>query len=122
MHDDVAAPHALPHSQSRLTFMLNALGSNTLVLPLLALAALTLVVLLLVKGKGPAMVGGILLVTPLPICWGVLSVVSSLASVYGILGLADIEPKPSELYVGYAQILITAQIAIMLNTPAFVAA
>ncbi|HZL89642.1 MAG TPA: hypothetical protein VFB96_14855 [Pirellulaceae bacterium] len=103
-------------------FVLNALGSNALLLPVVALVATAVVLLMLLKGKGPAMVGAILLVVPMPIYWSLLSLVSGLASAYGVLALSEVEPKPSELYLGYSAMWVNVQIGLWLNVPIFLLA
>jgi len=122
MQAEAAAPDLGPHPQSRLMFLVHALGINGLLLPLIALAAIVVVALMIWKGKGPAMVGAILLVVPAPIYWSLLSSLSGLASSYEVLYMADVQVKPSELYGGYAEVLITIQVAVGYTIPVFLTA
>jgi hypothetical protein len=103
-------------------FIVHALGINGLLVPVIALVALAVVVLLVWKGKGPAMVGAILLVVPAPIYWTVLGALSGLASSYEVMYMTDVEPRPRDFYGGYAEILVSIQIGVLATVPVFMAA
>src|SRR5262245_42628933 len=100
MEAEAAAPDLGMHPRSRFMFFVHALGLNGLMLPLLALACMVVIALMIWRGKGPAMVGAVLLVVPLPIVWSLLGAVSGCLSSFSVLALVDVELKSSEIFGG----------------------
>jgi hypothetical protein len=122
MEADAAAPDLGLHPRSRFMFVVDALGVNGLLLPLVALAAMVVIALMIWKGKGPAMVGAVLLVVPAPICWSLLGAVSGLLSSFGVLATADVQLKSSEIFGGMAEVLVNVQTGAVLTIPLFLSA
>ena len=121
-NEAIAEDLAQPVQQSRLMWMLHALGLQTVILPVIALVAFAVVLLLILRGKGPAMVGAILLVVPMPIYVAVLSALGTIVASGAVVALADVAPKPSEVFGGLAEIFVKIQVAILLTIPVFLLA
>lgn len=112
-----------PAGQSRLMWMLRALGPEfVLLLPATALIALVVVLILVLRGKGPAMVGAILLVVPLPIYVALLGVLSGMIRTCGVVLMADTPIKQSDLADVLADVLICMLFAMTLTLPAILLA
>ncbi len=116
--DDLARPVA----QSGYMWLVHMLGLNAIILPLVALIAFAVVLVLLRRGKGPAMVGAILLVVPLPLLIGLLSAVRGIVSSASVIAIADIDIKQSELFAGIADTCAHIAIGMLLSIPAFLLA
>ena len=121
MQDEMLAEEfAEPARQSYLMWFLSALGVKyTLLLPLAGFVAFLVVAFLLWKGKGPAMVGALLLVVPAPIFLGVMGVVEGLIAMYQVIGMSSVTPKPSEIAEGISMSLVAAMVGLVLAMPAY---
>lgn len=108
--------------RSRLTWIIDVLGIDVILLPCLALGAFLFILVLLLRGKGPAMVGAILLLVPMPICWGVFSTTKAIVFASATIALSEVELKQSEVWGGLAESLLGLLVAILLSVPSFLLA
>jgi hypothetical protein len=103
MHED-----DLPRPQSYLEWYVNSLGMPTLLLIVGAtLVAMFLVVLLFVRGRGPAMPAAILFVLPLPLIVGVIALLAGLINSYTALSYSlSHTSRPAMGQMGYGFVSI----------------
>ncbi|MDX1945783.1 MAG: MotA/TolQ/ExbB proton channel family protein [Pirellulaceae bacterium] len=114
---------AEPVRQSYLMWFFSALGMKyTLLLPLAGFVAFLIVAFLLWKGKGPAMIGAIVLVVPAPVYLGVLGVVEGMMASFQVIAMSSTAPKPSEIAEGISMSLVSAMVGLVLTIPAYILA
>jgi len=119
----MAEDFGAPVRRSYLSWFFAALGwKYTLLLPLVGMLAFAVVLVLVLRGKGPAMVGALLFVVPLPIFVGLMGVVDGLMSMFQVLAMADISPKPSVVADGVSMSLVTAWVGMLLAVPSYLVA
>jgi hypothetical protein len=124
MQEEFAMPPEMNEHvpQSRFMWMISSLGVNTAFLPLAALVAFAVVLVLILRGKGPEMVGAILLVVPLPMYVGLWGAVGAIVASGAVIALADVDVKQSELWGGISEMFVNIQVAMLLTVPAFLLA
>ena len=124
MQEDLALPPEMEmHApQSRLMWMVSSLGTNAALLSLVALVAFIVVLILILRGRGPAMVGAILLIVPLPLYVALLGAEKGTVASFAVIALSDVQLKQSELFAGLGAMLVSILVAILLTMPAFLLA
>ena len=113
----------IPRRQSYLEFIFGALGYQyTLLLPLAALVSFTLVLVLILRGKGSFLPTALMLIVPLPVLVGLMGVVDGISATFQEIAMSSAAPKPSELARGIGMSLVTAWVGIWLAIPGFLLA
>jgi len=113
---------ALPR-QSYIEFIINSLGWRYMfLLPLAALVSLTLILILVVRGKGSAVPAALVLLVPLPILVGILGVVDGMVASFQVIATSDIAPEPSAYAQGICMSLTTFLIGMLLAVPGYLLA
>lgn len=109
--------------QSLLAWAASALGpSYIILLPLSALVSFAFVVILLFRGRGPMAAASILLFVHAPLLIGVFAAIQGLISSYQVIALSGATPKPAEVAVGFSTALFAPLVALVFQTPSYVAA
>ncbi len=112
-----------PVRQSYLVWMISALGWRySLLLPLAGLSAFAGVLFLVLRGKGPAMVGALILIVPLPFLVGVVGVLDGMLSSFQVIGASDLAPKPSAIATAVSMSLFSAWVGLLFSVPSYLAA
>ncbi|HEX5447394.1 MAG TPA: hypothetical protein VFW87_26505 [Pirellulales bacterium] len=106
-----------------MTWVFRALGLKySLLLPLAALVALLLTLVVLLRGKGPMAAGALVLIVPMPFFVGLYGGIDGLIAIYTVIAASAIQPKPSELAEGTSMALAAPMIGMLLMAPAYVLA
>ena len=109
--------------QSSLTWFFSSLGwKYTLLLPMAGLFSFVVVLVLILRGKGPAMVGALVFLVPLPFFIGVFGVVDGLAASFQVIAMSDVAPKPSRLANAISMSLVSAWVGMFLSVPGYLLA
>lgn len=112
-----------PVRQSYLMWFFSALGwKYTLLLPLAGLLAFVLTLLVVTRGKGPAQVGALLFIVPLPVLIGIYGVVEGLIASYQVIAMSNTTPRPSQVAEGVSMSLVAVMVGMFLATPSYLAA
>ena len=109
-----------PHS--RLEWLFTDLGLGAILLAAAILVSLAIVLWLVVRGKGPAMVGVIMLVVPMPIYVALMCAISGLITLTSLLAMSDSQDKLGPFMMGIAEALVHIEIGVILTIPAFLLA
>lgn len=113
----------LPQQQSYLEFVFMSLGVRyTLLLPLAALVSFVLVLVLVLRGKGPWLSAAIVLLVPLPLYVGILGLVDGLMSSFQVVAMSESNPRPSDLAQGVGMSLVSVLVGINLSIPGYLLA
>jgi hypothetical protein len=112
-----------PARESFLLFLLNALGWRySLGLPLFAVIALVLTLILVARGRGPNVGAALVFIVPLPLLLGLFGALDGLLMSYAVLASSAVAPKPSEVAAGYSAALVTVMVGFVAMGPAFLVA
>jgi hypothetical protein len=105
-----------PQQQSFLLWLYQSLGLMYSGLFFLsAVIGLILVLVLLVRGKGPMAAVCLLFVVHLPVVIGVLGAVQGMISMYSVLAASNATPKPADLAQGISTSLVTVLVGSLLT-------
>lgn len=114
---------AEPVQMSYLRFLFQALGFRySVLLPAVALLAFVLVLVLIIRGKGPALTGALLFLVPLPVLVGVFAAVDGMLSAFQVISMANVSPKPSEFAMGISMSLVSVFLSFLLTVPSYILA
>ena len=109
--------------ESLLAWTFSALGVRyTLLLPLAGLVCFLLVLLLVIRGKGPWVSTALLLIVPLPLLLGIFAAIEGLIASYAVIANSPTIPKPSEWAAGYAAALVAPIVGMLVMGPAYATA
>ena len=123
MQDEVLAEElAQPMQQSRFMWMLSAMGFEVIFLLAAAAIAFAVVLLMILRGKGPAMVGAILLIVPLPLYVGLMGALKGIVASSSVIALSDASLKQSEIFMALAEMFLLIRVGAFLTIPAFLLA
>jgi hypothetical protein len=117
-----AGEMAPPVHQSGLQWMLSVLGFDIALLLVAAAIAFAVVLVMLHRGKGPAMVGAILLVIPLPLYFALWRALGGVVVSGSAIAVAETAPKPHEVFGGIAEMALFMRMGLMLTIPSFLLA
>lgn len=113
----------LPRQQSYLEFFFHSLGWRySLLLPMAALAAFVLVLVLVIRGKGNSLPAALILIVPLPIFVAIMGVVDGMLASFAVISMSDTAPKPSVWAEGISMSLVTVLVGMMLAVPGYLLA
>jgi hypothetical protein len=119
MTDDLAPPE----SHSLLSWLFMALGWRySLLLPLAAVIGFVTVMLIVVRGRGPAMAGAVLLIAPLPLLVGIVGMAEGILSIQLVISGTGTDPKPSALAEGISMSFVSVWIGLFLSIPSYLVA
>jgi len=103
--------------------MISSLGpAYLLLLPLAALLSFVLVLLIVIRGKGPMAAAALVLIVPLPFLIGIFGAIQGAMSSYLIMATSGSTPKPSEIAVGISTALMAPLVGLLLMAPALIIA
>ena len=106
--------------QSLLMWYVSALGFKyALLLPVAGLFSLLATLLIVIRGRGPFVAGGLMLAVAAPIFIGLMGTVEGAVSAYRIIAMSSITPKPAEMAEGMSMALATLQVGVFLAIPSF---
>ncbi|MGD9645444.1 MAG: hypothetical protein AB7U73_07015 [Pirellulales bacterium] len=112
-----------PVRQSLLHFYYSALGLQySVLLPLAAMIGLALVLLIVMRGRGPLASAALLISLSLPLLVGVYAALDGLLVSYQVIAYSTSMPKPSEYAQAYAMALVAPQLGMFLMAPSLLAA
>jgi MotA/TolQ/ExbB proton channel family protein len=114
---------AEPARQSFLLWFFSALGVRyTFLLPLAALLAFVLILVLVIRGRGWAAGAAVVLLVPLPFVVGILGTIDGIMMSYMVIAASDVRPKPAAVAEGVSTALVTALVGLLLMVPGYVLA
>ena len=109
-----------PIRQSFLMWMFSALGWRyTFLLPLAASFAFVFVLLVVLRGKGPAMTGALLFLVPLPVLVGIVGFVDGLVASFQVISMSQTVPKPSQWAMGISMSLVSIWVGLLFSVPSY---
>ncbi|MBX9792225.1 MAG: hypothetical protein K2Y37_25155 [Pirellulales bacterium] len=112
-----------PVQQSLLHFYYSALGLRySVMLPLAALVGFTLVLLVIIRGRGPLASAAILISLSLPLLVGLHGALDGLIAAFTVIAASDTQPKPSEIAMGWRMALVAPLTGMFLMGPSLLAA
>lgn len=91
-------------------------------LPLSGLLAFVLVLILVVRGKGPMAVAALIFIVHVPFLIGVYGTVQGLVVAFSVLAGSPLAPEPSELVVAFWTSLFALLVGILVMVPAYLTA
>lgn len=114
---------AQPVRMSYLEFLFQALGFRyTVLLPAVGLLAFVFVLVLVIRGKGPALTGALLFLVPLPVLLGVFAAIDGMLASFQVIAMSNTAPKPSEYAMGISMSVVSVYLGFLLALPSFVLA
>jgi len=120
MPEDFPMPDEPVHQQSYLMWFFSALGIKyAVLLPLVGLIAFVVVLVLVLKGKGPALPAALMLIVPLPLLVGIGGVIEGLLAFFQVIAGAELAPKASTWAAGISMSLVTAWVGLLLTVPSY---
>lgn len=112
-----------PIRQSLLSAVFQALGfSYTILLPLAALLSFLLVLLIVLRGKGPMAAAGLVLIVNAPLLIGLFAAVQGGLASFSVIAMSSTSPHPAEIAAGISTALYAPLVAILLTAPAYATA
>ncbi|MDZ7618205.1 MAG: hypothetical protein U1E05_14460 [Patescibacteria group bacterium] len=91
-------------------------------LPLSGLLAFVLVLILVVRGKGPMAVAALVFIVHVPFLIGVYGMVQGLVAAFSVLAGSPTGPTPSELAIAFWTALFTPLVGMLVMVPAYLTA
>jgi len=111
-----------PVQRSILNWAVAALGPYAILLPLAGLVCFVLVLILVVRGKGPMAAASLILIVPIPLLIGVFAALQGMMASYSLMAAAAVAPKPSEVAEGISTALIAPSVGMIVMGPALATA
>jgi MotA/TolQ/ExbB proton channel family len=112
-----------PVRQSYLHWLCMALGLKySLLLPLAALLAFILTLIVVVRGKGPLAGAALVFIVPMPLFIGLYGAIEGVIAMYAVIANSTTQPKPSQLANGISMALATLWVGTLLMAPSYVVA
>jgi hypothetical protein len=112
-----------PVQQSLLQFYYSALGLRySVMLPLAAIVGFALVLLIVIRGRGPLASAALLISLSLPLLVGLHGALDGMMAAYLVIASSEIMPKPSEYAMGSAMSCALPLVGMMLMGPSLLAA
>jgi MotA/TolQ/ExbB proton channel family protein len=100
-----------------------ALGTRyTIMLPLAALIAFVVIIVVLARGRGWAAGAAAVLAPLMPLLVGLLGTIDGLIMSYMVIASSDAAPKPSEVAEGVSTSLVAALVGLTLTAPIYLVA
>lgn len=113
----------VPAPQSKLKWLFNALGVEySLLLPLAALLAFVLTLILVIRGRGPLATAALVFAVPLPFMVGVYGFFDGMVASFIVIAQSTVSPKPSEYAAGISTALVTPLVGMFLMAPSYLLA
>jgi hypothetical protein len=109
--------------ESLLMFYFHALGFRyALLIPLAAFVAFVLALILVIRGKGPALGPALVLIVPMAVYIGIFAGVDGIVASCQVLAITGGSPNSSEIARGVAMSFVAPMLAMFLSIPAYLAA
>ncbi len=114
---------AEPVRMSYLEFLFQALGFRyAVLLPAVGILAFVFVLVLVIRGKGPALTGALLFLVPLPVLVGLFAAVDGMVASFQVIAMSNTAPKPSEYAMGISMSLVSVYLGFLLAVPSYILA
>jgi hypothetical protein len=107
------------HAESLLDWMLEALGLNAVVLPVLGLLLFGGGLLVVLLSRRPAVIAACLAFVPLPLMIGLFGMLHGAVMSFRVIANSVTAPKPAELAEGISIALFTPFVALLFTMPGF---
>ena len=112
-----------PAQESLLHFYYSALGLRySVMLPLAALVSFALVLLIVIRGRGPLASAALLISLSLPLLVGLHGALDGLIAAFTVIASSNKQPKPSEIAQGWSMALVAPLLGMMLVGPSLLTA
>ena len=112
-----------PVQQSFLTWIFRSLGFPfVFVLPLAGLVCFLLVLMLVLRGKGPMAAASLILIVHVPLLIGLFAAIQGAIASYTVIAMSAVTPKPSEVADGISTALVGPLVGMMLMVPGYATA
>jgi len=109
--------------QSMLAWAFEALGIYyAALLPLAGLVSFLMVLLIVMRGKGPMAAATLVLVVHVPLLIGIFGAVHGLLTSYSMIAASPTSPKPAALAAGFSTALFVPLFAILCMIPGYLVA
>ncbi len=116
-------PEAEPVRQSLLSWALTALGfPYVFLLPLAGLLCFLLVLIVVLRGKGPMAAASLILIVPLPLLIGVFAAIQGGIASYTVIATSAATPKPSDVAAGISTALFAPLVGMIFMVPGYATA
>ncbi|MGH7193206.1 MAG: hypothetical protein ACREJM_06680 [Candidatus Saccharimonadales bacterium] len=110
----------LPVPESFLTWVFRALGLKySVLLPLAALVAFVLTLIVLLRGKGPMAAAALVFFVPMPFFIGLYGGIDGLITTFSVIAACAGQPKLSDLADGASMALAAPMTGMLLMAPAY---
>ncbi len=108
------------HQESFLVFLFRSLGMRyAFLIPLVALAAFVIVLIVVIRGKGPFAVSAMVFAIAMPLLVGLNGALDGMLASYQVIAMSTQSPKPNEIAQGVSMSLVAPLVAMFFTTPAF---
>jgi hypothetical protein len=112
-----------PPQESLLHFYYAALGLRyAVMLPLAGLVSFALVLLVVIRGRGPLASAALLISLSLPLLVGLHAALDGLLASYQVIAYSSTQPKPSEIAQGWSMALVAPLTGMFLMGPSLLTA
>ena len=91
-------------------------------LPLAGLVCFLLVLLLVLRGKGPMAAASLILIVHVPLLIGLFAAIQGAIASYTVIAMSAVTPKPSEVADGISTALVGPLVGMMLMVPGYATA
>lgn len=110
-------------AQSLLSWMFMALGLKyAILLPVAGLVCFLLVLILVIRGKGPLAAASLILIVHVPLLIGIFAAIQGAIGSYSVIAMSPTTPKPSEIAVGILTALVAPLVGMLLMVPGYATA
>ena len=116
-------PESPPGAQSLLSWMFSALGIGYgILLPLAGLVCFLLVLVVVLRGRGPLAAAALILIVHVPLLIGLFAAFQGAIASFTVIATSASTPKPSELAAGISTALFAPLVGVLFMVPAYATA
>jgi hypothetical protein len=105
--------------QSFAAFVVDSLGINVIVLPLLGLLLFAGGLIVIFATRRPGVIAACLAFVPLPVMIGMMSMFKGAIDSFSVIAMSSAAPKPAEIAAGVATALVNPFCAILCTLPGY---
>lgn len=116
-------PEMEPVRQSFLSWLFQSLGLGyAVLLPLAGLFSFFLVLVIVIRGRGPFAGVALVLICHVPMLVGIFAAIQGAIISYSVIAMSSNAPKPSEVAAGISAALIAPMVGMVMMVPAYATA
>ncbi|MCO6457949.1 MAG: hypothetical protein J5I93_21815 [Pirellulaceae bacterium] len=91
-------------------------------LPLAAIVCFGLVLLIVLRGKGPLAAAALVLIVHVPLLIGIYAALEGMLASYTVIAASSSTPKPADVATGVSTALVAPLVAMLLMVPSYATA